>query len=188
MALNRLFEIKNGRATITDHCYTNVYFKTIIDTFGEMDAVKIFTVFQYMADLNPETNPYVDVSEVEKLEVVIRACAPDLPLEVDWNDETFEEGIELTRKMFETGTYRAYLALKTVRDRLTDEMNSVSISMYKDDGNVGEVKKALEVYETINEATRKAFSEFEAENGSVQRKGGRKAVTRTIGGKAIELE
>ena len=50
------------------------------------------------------------------------------------------------------------------------------------------VKKALEVYETINESTRKAFSEFEAENGTIQRKGGRKAVTRTIGGKAIELE
>jgi len=188
MAVIKLFDVKNGKATITNHCYTNVYLKTIIDTFGEMDAVKIFTVFQYMADLNPETNPYANISEVEKLEVIVRACAPDLPLEVDWNDEVFEEGIELTRKMFETGTYRAYLALKTVRDKLTAEMYMVDISMYKDDGNVGEVKKALEVYEMIHEATRKAFSEFEAENGSVQRKGGRKAVTRTIGGKAIELE
>ncbi len=188
MPVKKLFDVKNGIATITDHCYTNVYLNDIIKKHGKDIAVKIFTVFQYVADLNPETNPYSDISEVEKLEVVIRACAPDLPLEVDWDDEVMQEGIELTRKMFETGTYRAYLALKTVRDKLTEEMNLVNISMYKDDGNVGEVKKALEVYETINEATRKAFSEFEAENGTVQRKGGRKAVTRTIGGKAVELE
>lgn len=188
MASVKLFDVKNGRACITNECYTNVYFSSIIKTYGENDAVKIFTVFQYMADLNPDTNPYANVSETEKLEVVIRACAPNLPLTVDWDDEILLEGIELTRKLYETGAYRAYLAIKGMRDKLTDEMQLVSVSMYKEDGNVGEVKKALEVYDIINESTRKAFSEFEAENGAVQRKGGRKAITRTIGGKATELE
>lgn len=188
MAAVNLFSVKNGKATITDHCYTNTYYSNIIKIYGESDAVKIFTVFQYMADLNPETNPYANVSEIEKLEVIIRACAHDLPLTVDWDDELLQEGIELTRKLFETPTYRAYLSIKGMRDKLTEEMNIVDISMYKEDGNVGEVKKALEVYEIINESARKAYSEFESENGSVQRKGGRKAVTRTIGGKAVELE
>lgn len=188
MAFIKLFDVKNGRATITDHCYTNVYLNDIIKTYGESDAVKIFTVFQYMADLNPETNPYANLSEIEKQEVVIRATCPDLPLSVDWDDETIQEGIELTRKLFETGAYRAYLAIKTLRDKLTDAIQDAQVSVYKEDGNVGELNKALTMYETINESTRKAFSEFEAENGSVQRKGGRKAITRTIGGKANELE
>lgn len=188
MPFTKLFDIKNGKATITDHCYTIGYYNDIIKKYGEDIAVKIFTVFQYMSDLNPETNPFANISEIEKLEVVVRSCAPDLPLHIDWDDEIIQEGMELTRKMFETGTYRAYLAIKGMRDKLTQEMELVSISMYKEDGNVGEVKKALEVYETINESTRKAFSEFEAENGSVQRKGGRKAITRTIGGKAVELD
>lgn len=188
MALVNLFSVKNGKATITDHCYTNSYFNKIIKLYGELDAVKIFTVFQYMSDLNPDTNPYANVSEIEKLEVVIRACASDLPITIDWNDELLEEGIEITRKLFETGAYRAYLAIKTLRDKLTDAIQSAQVSVYKEDGNIGELNKALSMYETINESTRKAFSEFEAENGAIQRKGGRKAVTRTIGGKATELE
>ena len=188
MAFVKLFDVKNGRATITSHCYTNVYYNEIIKKYGESIAVKIFTVFQYLSDLNPETNPYANLSEIEKLETVVRACAPDLPLEVDWDDELLQEGIELTRKMFETGTYRAYLSLKTLRDKLQNEIGMVSVSLYKDDGNSGEINKALAMLESLNEAARKAYSEFEAENGSVQRKGGRKAVTRTIGGKATELE
>lgn len=188
MAATNLFSVTNGKATITDHCYTNQYYNNIIKTYGEDSAVKIFTVFQYMADLNPDTNPYANLSEIEKLEVVVRACAPDLPLEIDWDDELLQEGIEITRKLFETGSYRAYLAHKTLRDKLTDAIQTAQVSLYKEDGNAGELNKALSMYEVISESTRKAFSEFEAENGSVQRKGGRKAVTRTIGGKAIELE
>lgn len=188
MAFIKLFDVKNGVATITDHCYTNVYLNEIIKKFGEDISVKIFTVLHYMSDLNPETNPYANISEIEKLEVIVRACAQDLPLEVDWDDEIIQESLELVRKMYETGSYRAYLSLKTLRDKLQNEIGMVSVSLYKEDGNSAELNRALSVLESLNEATRKAYSEFEAENGTVQRKGGRKAVTRTIGGKAIELE
>ena len=188
MSFIKLFDIRNGRATITEHCYTNVYYKSIINKYGESNAVKIFTVFQYMSDLNPETNPYANLSEMEKLETIVRSTCPDLPLDIDWDDEIIEEGIELTRKLFETGAYRAYLAIKTLRDKLTEAIKAAQVSVYREDGNIGELNKALSMYESINESTRKAFSEFEAENGTIQRKGGRKAVTRTLGGKAIELE
>lgn len=184
----KLFNIKNGKAQLTEHCYIIEDFKTIIDTFGEDIATKVFTVFHYMADLNPDTNPFANISEVDKLETIIRATCPNLPMEIDWNDDIFEEGIELTRTCYETGTYRVYLAHKTLRDRLTNTIQNANVSVSKDDGNIAELNKALTMFETINESTRKAFSEFEAENGLVQRKGGRKAVTRTIGGKAIELE
>ena len=188
MATIQLFQIKNGRATITDHCRTNAYYNQIIKKYGESDAVKIFTVFQYASDLNPETNPYANVSETEKLEIIIRACAADLPLFIDWDDELLQEGLQLSQKLFETGAYRAYLAIKSLRDKLTDSIHQAQVTLTKDEGNVGELNKALLMYETINESTRKAFSEFEAENGTVQRKGGRKAITRTIGGRASELE
>jgi hypothetical protein len=188
MAQNKLFDIKDGKATITNHCYTISYLKDIIDTYGEKIAVKIFTVFQYMSDLNPETNPLANIAEDEKLETVVRACASDLPLTIDWNDDIFVEGIELTRKLFETPTYRAYLSVKTLRDNMIKTLGNAHTSVSKDDGNTAELTRGLSMLETLNEAAKKAYSEFEAENGSVQRKGGRKAVTRTIGGKAIELE
>ena len=55
-------------------------------------------------------------------------------------------------------------------------------------GHLAGDKVLKQLAQVINESTRKAFSEFEAENGSVQRKGGRKAITRNIGGKSIELD
>lgn len=186
--VSKLFNIKGGKALITDYCYSIEDFKTIIDTFGEDIASKIFTVFQYMADLNPDTNPFANLSEVDKLETIVRAVCPKLPIEVDWNDDVFEDGIELTRECFKTGSYRTYLANKTLRDRLIYTIETTAPSVSKDDGNISELDRALKMLDTVSESTRKAFSEFEAENGTVQRKGGRKAVTRTIGGRATELE
>lgn len=188
MAFKSLFQVSNGQATITDHCYTNAYYNQIIKKYGESDAVKIFTVFQYMADLNPEENPYASLSEIDKLEVIIGACASDLPLTVDWLDEELTEGIEVTRKLYETMSYRKYLSVKTLSDKLIDTVHNANVSVSKDDGNIAELNKALNMLESTSEAARKAYSEFEAENGTVQRKGGRKAITRTIGGKANELE
>lgn len=185
---SKLFDIVGGRAKLTEHCYTIEDFKQIIDTFGEDIATKIFTVYHYMADLNPDTNPFANVSEVDKLETIVRATCPKLPIEIDWNDDIFQEGIELTRTCYATGSYRGYLALKTLRDKLVYTVQNTPVSASKDDGNTSELDRLLKVLETVTESTRKAFSEFEAENGTVQRKGGRRALTRTIGGKAIELE
>ena len=184
----KLYDIVEGRAKITNHCYSIELLKNIIDTFGESSASKIFTVFHFMADLNPDTNPFANLSEVDKLETIIRYVCPDLSLDIDWNDDIFEEGIELTRASYATGSYRSYLAQKTLIDKVIYTVQNASVSASKDDGNTSELDRLLKVLETVTESTRKAFSEFEAENGSVQRKGGRKAVTRTIGGKAIELE
>lgn len=188
MTLNNLFQVKNGKATITDHCRTNAYYNQIIKEHGEDISVKIFTVFQYMADLNPDTNPYSHLSEIDKLETIIRACAADLPLSVDWDDEILQEGIEITRKLFETPAYRKYLSVKSLNDKLIDTVHNASVSVNKDDGNMSELTKALSMLDATNESVKKAYSEFEAENGAVQRKGGRKAVTRTVGGKAVELD
>jgi len=185
---SKLFDIVNGKAKLTEHCYTIEDFKTVIDTFGEDIATKIFTVYHYMADLNPDTNPFSNVSEVDKLETIVRATCPKLPIEIDWNDDIFQEGIELTRTCYATGSYRGYLALKTLRDKLIYTVQNTPVSASKDDGNTSELDRLLKVLENVTESTRKAFIEFEAEQGVVQRKGGRRAVTRTIGGKAIELE
>lgn len=186
--VSKLFDITNGKARITEYCHTIEDFKTIINTFGETIACKIFTVYHFMADLNPDTNPFANLSEVDKLETIIRATCPNLPIEIDWNDEIFEEGIELTRTMYATGSYRSYLAQKTLRDKVIYTVENASVSVSKDDGNTSELDRLLKVLDVVTESTRKAFSEFEAENGTVQRKGGRKAITRTIGGKATELE
>jgi len=183
-----LYEMKNGRATITKHCYTIARLKEVIDTYGEVIAAKVFTVYEYMSDLNPDTNPFANIDEGEKLEFIIRHVCPDLPLDIDWLDDLYTDGIELTRKCFETPSYREYLAKKALQDKLNKTIHDTYVSVSRDDGNITEIDRAIKMSSVVGEAVKKAYSEFEAENGSVQRKGGRRAVTRTIGGKANELE
>jgi len=96
--LVKLFHIDKGVAHITDVCYTTYMLKDIIDKYGEQIAVKIFTVFHYMCDLSSE-NPYSRISESEKLEFIIRNVCPELPLEIDWDDEFILEALESCRKM-----------------------------------------------------------------------------------------
>jgi hypothetical protein len=183
----KLWDLVDGKVKISSHCHTIEDFKTIIDTFGEATATKIFTVYQYMADLNPDTNPFANISEVGKLEFIVSKTCPKLPVEIDWNDDIFQEGIETTRTCYSTGSYRGYLAQKTLRDKVIYAVQNAPVSASKDDGNTSELDRLLKVLDSVTESTRKAFSEFEAEQGLVQRKGGRRAVTRTIGGKATEL-
>ncbi len=182
------FDIIDGKVKLTRHCYTIEDYKTIIDTFGEDIATKIFTVYYYVAELIPELNPFANISEVDKLEYVIGKTCPNLPIEIDWLDDIYQDGIELTRKSLETSSYRGYLAQKTLKDRVINVIQNTPVSASKDDGNTSELDRLLKVLDSVSESTRKAFSEFEAENGTVQRKGGRKAVTRTIGGRSTELE
>lgn len=167
----KLFHIDKEVAHISEYCYTNYLLKDIIDKYGKTIAVKIFTVFHFMCDLSSD-NPYSNISESEKLEFIIRNICPELPLEVDWDDEMITEALDSCRKIYETPSYRAYLATKSLIDKYIDKINAVEISLEKDDGNSAEVKKAIEILESIKQIAKKQFSDLEEENGKQSAKGG----------------
>lgn len=182
-----LFDVKNGVARITDHCHTIWYLKNIIDKYGEDIATNIFIVFQYMTDINPDTNPFANTNEIEKLELIIRSVAPELDISIDWDDPEITECIELCRKLFETPTYRIYLASKRLQDKFEIELSNVYVSMKKDDANVVEITKGYQMFEIIKDGAKKAFKEFEEENDIVKSRGGNKIDKRNPGGKEQEL-
>lgn len=184
----KLWDIKNGNVIISEHCFTNWYLKDIIDRYGNAVAVKIFTVLQYMSDLNPETNPYSEIREDEKLEFIVRNVCPELPLEVDWDDDVIQEAILSVKQMYETKTYRTYLASKKLIDKLTSELETVNVSLRKEDGNIGEINKAYVTFETLREGAKKAFAEFEKENNMVQTRGKGSTIRKKNGGKEEELD
>lgn len=188
--MDSLFKFVNGKATITDHARNIWYYDNLIDKYGEEVAVKLFTIFQYMADLNPATNPYVNVSEEEKLEVIIRSICPELDISIDWDDVEITECIELTRKLFETVTYRKFLASKILLDKITYEIEHVNVVLDKEGGNSAEIDKAYKLFEIVNEQTKKLFQEYLDEQvGMVQVKGqGKQIRNRNEGGKLKELE
>jgi flavoprotein len=170
--LVNLFDFDGKNISITKHCYTNWYLKSIIDKYGEQIALKIFTVYQYMCDLNTKTNPYALIDENEKLETIIRAVCPELPLTIDWDDELITEGIDIVRKLYETPSYRAYLAAKSTIDKFSESIKNVNIILTKNDGNAAQIKAAFELYDSVRESSKKIFKEFEAENKQQAPKGG----------------
>lgn len=165
-----LYRVKDGKATITDEARTIWYLKDIIEKYGEEIAVKIFTVYHRMADLS-KNNPFANVSEIEKLEVVIRATCPEIVLEVDWNDPLILEGIELTQKLYETMAYRKYLTSKIVYDKTQEELRNTEINLSKEFGNSGEITKALNNLTNLDEVTKKFYNEFLEEQGTKKIKG-----------------
>ncbi len=185
-----LFKFKDGEAHITEHARSIWLYNDFITKLGEKIAVKLFKVFHYMADFSLE-NPFREVNESEKLEVVVRGVCPDIKLtDVDWNDYTVLDAIEYTRKCYETKSYRKYLASKTLVDKLTNKIQEAHVSLSKESGNSGEIKKAYELLTILNEQTKKLYEEYLDEIGTIQVKGqGKRAAnSRKSGGKSKELE
>lgn len=184
-----LFKIKEGRATITDNTRTIWLYQDIIEKYGEQVATKVFMILHYMADMSLD-NPFKDVSELDKLEFIITQIAPETSLDVDWNSVEMIDAIELTRKLYETNSYRHYLANKLLLDKLTDAIRFTTVDTSKVFGNAAQIEKTNIVFEKTRETAKKIYEEFLDEQGTVQIRGQGKqsANIRMNGGKSKELE
>lgn len=183
-----LFEIKNGKATITDHTRTIWLYNDMIQKYGEDIAVKIFLVLHYMADLTLD-NPFANIAEQEKLETILTNVCPELPLEIDWNSIELIEAVDFTRKIYETQSYRYYLANKVLVDKLNEALKYSIVDTSKESGNSGEIKKATELFSTLKDLGRKIYQDFLEENSTKTVWGkGMKSANKLNKGKSKELE
>lgn len=165
-----LFEMTDGNAKITDHVRNIWFYKDIIEKYGEATALKIFKVYHFMADMSLD-NPFANENEITKLETILRGVCPELVLQVDWNDPLIEEGIEFTRKLYETPSYRKYLTSKIVFDRMVFKLQYFSPDFSKEAGNSGEVEKAYKVLSNLDEITKKFYNEYLEEQGTIKVRG-----------------
>ena len=67
----RIFDIQNGNVIPTEHCYTLKDLKAIIDKYPD-NYVNAFAYVFYMTCPNPELNPFFDVVEHEKEELITK--------------------------------------------------------------------------------------------------------------------
>ena len=66
----RLFDIANNKVIATEHCYTLGFLKSIMDGYPE-DYLNIYAYLFYMTCPNPDLNPFFDVPEVDKEEMIL---------------------------------------------------------------------------------------------------------------------
>ncbi len=72
----KLFDISNGIVVPTEHCYTLATLKKIMDSHPD-DYLKIYQYLFYMTCPNPDINPFFNVAEIDKEEIILHEIDAD---------------------------------------------------------------------------------------------------------------
>lgn len=161
----RLFDIQNGKVTVSEHCYTLKFLKDIMDAYP-IEHLQIYAYLFYMTCPNPDLNPFFDVPETEKEEIILREIDADFSLD----DDLITNGIKMCEKLYQTPTYRAYMGIKAMLDRLAKYMETTEIEHGRD-GNITALVNAAAKFESIRQSFKGTLRDLEEEQQSQVRGG-----------------
>ncbi len=162
----RLFDIQGGQVVPSEHCYTLAFLSTILDSYDKDEATKIFTYLFYMSCPNPDLNPYFDTPEQDKEELILKDIDADFSAE----DEMIVYALKRCRQLYETPTYRAYIGMKSMLDRLATYMEKTPIEHGRD-GNITAIVNAASKFEAIRQSFKGTLRDLEEEQSSQVRGG-----------------
>lgn len=161
----KLFDIQNGKVIPSEHCYTLSFLKTIIEKFP-MDYLKIYSYLFYMTCPSPDLNPFFDVPESDKEELIIKEVDIDFSLDED----EIVNALKMCEKLYQTPTYRAYMGIKTMLDRLARYMETTEIEHGRD-GNITALVNAASKFEQIRQSFKGTYKDLMEEQQSQVRGG-----------------
>ena len=161
----RLFDVQNGIVIPTEHCYTLKALKDIMDNYPD-NHVDVYAYIFYMTCPNPELNPFFDVVEHEKEELVMRQLNPTFSSE----DEVIIRAVKLCQKLYETPTLRSYMGIKKMLDRLAYYMETAPIEAGRD-GNIMALVNTAAKFEDIRQSFKGAYKDLMEEQQSTVRGG-----------------
>ena len=163
--LVRLFDVQNGKVIPTEHCYTVDSLKAIMDNYPDT-YMSVYQYIFYMTCHNPDMNPFFNVPESEKEDLIIE----EVQLDESPEDEVIIRAITICNKLYETPAYRAYKGIKSMLDRLAKYMETTSIEHGRD-GNINSLVNAAAKFEQIRQSYKGAFNDMKQEQESHVRGG-----------------
>lgn len=163
--LIRLFDIQNGKVIPTEHCYTLYFLKNIMDEYPQ-EYLKIYAYLFYMTCPNPDLNPFFNVPEVDKEEIILK----EIDAEFSTEDDAILHAKGIMEKMYQTSTYRAYVGLKSMLDRLARYMETTDIEHGRD-GNITALVNAAAKFDQIRQSFKGAYQDLQEEQKSSVRGG-----------------
>jgi hypothetical protein len=161
----KLFDIQNNVVIPTEHCYTLVTLKKIMDNHPD-DYLKIYQYLFYMTCPNPDINPFFNVSELDKEEIILQEIDADFSTD----NSDISAALKFCSDMYETPTSRAYKGIKQMLDRLGRYMETTEITHGRD-GNINSLVNAAAKYQQIRESYKGAFKDLQDEQKSQVRGG-----------------
>lgn len=162
----KLFDIHNGAIVPTEHCYTLNFLKDIIEIYPEEHPNILLYLF-YMTCPNPDINPFFDVPERDKEELIMSSIDSG---GFSTEDEPILYAMQMCKKLYETPTYRAYIGMKSMLDRLANYMEITPIEHGRD-GNINSLVNAAAKFEAIRMSFKGAYKDLMEEQKSQVRGG-----------------
>jgi hypothetical protein len=161
----RLFDISNGKVIPTEHCYTLKFLKDIMDTYPN-EYLQIFTYLFYMSCPNPDMNPFFDIPEQDKEDIILREIDADFSLD----DAKITHALAMCKRMYETPTYRAYEGIKIFLDNMAKSMKTESITFGRD-GSGPALLRMAEKYDQVRQSFKGVYRDLMEEQQSSVRGG-----------------
>jgi hypothetical protein len=161
----KLFDIQNSKVVPTEHCYTLKFLKDIMDEYPKTH-LNIYQYLFYMTCPNPDLNPFFNLPEHEKEDLIVE----EIQLEESVEDENIQRALIMCEKMYQTPTFRAYRGIKSMLDRLARYMETTQIEHGRD-GNINSLVNAASKFEQIRNSYKGAFNDMKQEQESSVRGG-----------------
>ena len=161
----RLFDIQNGKVIPSEHCYTLSFLNKIIEKFP-IDYVKIYTYLFYMTCPNPDMNPFFDVPEHEKEEMVLK----EIDAEFSTDEDEIVYALAQCKKMYETPTYRAYQGIKIALDNMATFMATEQVTSGRD-GSATAILRIAERFDVVRQSFKGVYRDLMEEQQSSVRGG-----------------
>ena len=128
--------------------------------------IKIYQYLFYKTCPNPDLNPFFNMPDVDKEELIMIQLGNLFSTE----DDGIPEALALCQKLYETPTSRAYDGIKAMLDRLGKYMKDTSITNGRD-GNGMFLLKAAKEFNEIRESYKGVFKDLMEEQDSRVRGG-----------------
>jgi len=162
----RLFDIQNDVIVPTEHCFTIKPLKMIMDKYPE-NCLEIYQYIFYMTCPNPVLNPFFNVVASEKEDTILAnmiITGSGFSLE----DPLIMSGVEICKTLYSTPTFRAYMGISSMLDRLAKYMEETPIEHGRD-GNINSIVNAAAKFELIRSSFKGAYKDLaEEQKGSVR--------------------
>lgn len=161
----RLFDVLNGEIIPTEHCYTMLCYKKIMDAYPN-EYLNIYAYLFYLSCPNPEFNPFFDVPENDKEELIRREVGG----EFDSDDNLIQNALDVTKSLYDTPTVRAYMGIKGMLDKLAKYMENTAITDGRD-GNITALINAAKNFESVRQSFKGVLKDLQEEQLSTVRGG-----------------
>jgi len=161
----KLFDIQNEKVVLTEHCYTLNFLKAIMDEYPNT-YMSVYQYLFYMACPDPEANPFFNLPEHEKEDIIIE----EVKLEESTEDPKIRYALDMCTKMYETPTFRAYMGIKKALDNMATYMANTQITDGRD-GNISQIRAVAKDFDSIRQSFKGAYKDLKDEQTTSVRGG-----------------